>query len=398
MKVALVCVYYPPLRSSCAIQMRDLAQEFLLQGHEPIVIVPAEDLQSAWQVEVLDGVKIYRISAFKTMGVGYLRRALNEMLLPFAMLYGLRKSDFPIKELDAVVWYSPTIFFGPLVHSLKRSSKCQGYLILRDIFPEWALDLGLLKKGPAYYLFKLVAKYQYFVADIIGVQTSSNLGYLKDWAKRPNRKLEVLNNWLSVAPKQGTSISIKETRLNGKKIFLYIGNMGIAQGMDILIDLAESFKSRQDIGFLFVGRGTEVVRLQANVVDRDLENVLFYDEIDSKELPSLLDMCHVGLLALDPRHKSHNIPGKFLTYIQSGLPVLARINTGTDLVNLIKTSNVGRVYVGNDINEFNKLAEELIDNDNELKQMSEQGCLLSRNMFSSSSAVNQIISSLSHEQ
>jgi len=237
MKIALICIHYPPLRSSCAVQMRDLAQELLILGHEPIVIVPSEGLHKAYVSEVIDGVQVFRFSSFKTVDVGNIQRAINEMLLPFTILFRIRKSSFPIKELDAIVWYSPTIFFGPVVKVLKSASNCPSYLILRDIFPEWTLDLGILKKGPIYYLFKLVAKYQYSVADIIGVQTSSNLKYLDNWVKKPNRKLEVLNNWLSVANSQKNSISLTGTCLHDRKIFVYIGNMGIAQGMDILSTL-----------------------------------------------------------------------------------------------------------------------------------------------------------------
>jgi len=395
MRIALVSIHYPPLRSSCAVQMRDLAQELLQLGHEPIIITPSEDLHKACISETIDGIQVFRLSTLKTINVGNIKRGINEILLPFIILYRIRKSNFPIKELNAIVWYSPTIFFGPVVKFLKSSSNCPSYLILRDIFPEWTLDLGILKKGPIYYLFKLVAKYQYSVADIIGVQTSSNLKYLEGWAKKPNRKLEVLNNWLSLAHSQKTNISLTDTCLNGRKIFIYIGNMGIAQGMDILIDLAESMKNRRDVGFLFVGRGTEVENLQTSVADKKLDNILFYNEIDSKEIPSLLDMCHIGLIALDPRHKSHNIPGKFLTYMQAGLPVLARINGGTDLVDLIKDENVGRVYIGNKVDDFRNLAEELIDNENDLKAMSERGHFLSQKMFSSNHAAKQIVSSLS---
>jgi len=394
MKVALICIHYPPLRSSCAIQMRDLAKEIQRQGHEPIVIVPAEDLSQSWVCESLDNVQVYRLSSYKTIDVGYVRRAINEMLLPFTMLYALRKSNFPLTRLDAVVWYSPSIFFGPLVRAIKKASRCPSYLILRDIFPEWALDLGVMKKGPVYYVFKLVAKYQYFVANIIGVQTPSNLGYMSAWAEKPNRKLEVLNNWLSVSANQESSISLAQTKLNGRKVFVYIGNMGIAQGMDILIDLAESLQDDDGIGFLFVGRGTEVERLKNNVVRKNMDNVLFYDEIDSTELPTLLSMCHVGLVALDPRHKSHNIPGKFLTYIQAGIPVLARINKGTDLAELIEKEAVGSVYTGDVLDEFKKIASMLINDKNERPLMSERGRKLSQRMFSSQSAVKQIVTAL----
>ena len=394
MKIALVCVHYPPLRSSCAIQMRDLAQQLLQQGHEPIVVVPTDNLSKAWVSELLDGVQVFRLAAFKIIDVGFFRRAINEMLLSFTMLYGLRKSNFPITKLDAVVWYSPTIFFGPLVSALKRLSKCPSYLILRDIFPEWALDLGILRKGPVYYLFKLVARYQYSVADTIGVQTSANLKYLEYWNKKSNRKLEVLNNWLADAPKQGTSISIDNTTLKGRKIFVYVGNMGIAQGMDVLVDLAECLSCRHDIGFLFVGRGTEVERLQESVVTRRLHNVIFFDEIDSREVPSLLDQCHIGLVALHPKHQSHNIPGKFLTYLQAGIPVLARINPGTDLVKIINEEGVGKVYVGDNIDEFKNVAEHLVRNDSELQHMSINCLSLYKRSFTSNNAATQVVSSL----
>ena len=398
MKIALISIHYPPLRSSCAIQMSDLAQEFLQQGHEPIVIVPTEGGEKSWASETINGVKVYRLVALKTIDVGYFRRAINEILLPFTMLYGLCKSDFPINGLDAVVWYSPTIFFGPLIWALKRSSQCPAYLILRDIFPEWAVDLGILRKGLVYYVFKVAAQVQYFVADIIGVQTKSNLKYLLDWNRKPHRRLEVLNNWLSNAPISETSILISSTPLKSRKIFVYIGNMGIAQGMDVLIDLAKALKFRKDIGFLFVGRGSEVNRLQILKEKFDLDNIIFHDEIESKEIPGLLEQCDVGLIALDSRHKSHNIPGKFLTYMQAGLPILASVNAGTDLSRLIISEDVGRVYEGHDINFFFRDAEELVDNDMSYQIMSEQGKNLSQKMFSSEQAVKQIVTALNENR
>lgn len=394
MRIALISIHYPPLCTSAAVQLRDLAQAFLLQGHEPVVMVPDEGLDKAWTVEMMDGVQVLRLAAPRTRDVGYVRRTIGEALFSFTMLYGLRKSPFRSARWDAVVWYSPSIFFGPLVAALKRSSKCRGYLILRDIFPEWAVDLGLLRKGLAYCFFKLAARYQYAVADAIGVQSPSNLSYLAHWAK-PGRRLEVLQNWIALAPNVGSSISVAATPLAGRTIFVYIGNMGVAQGMDILIDLAESLRNRRDFGFLFVGRGSDVPRLRASAAARALDNILFHDEVDSREVPGLLAQCHIGLVALDPRHKTHNVPGKFLSYMQAGLPVLARINAGTDLADLIAKEGVGRVYVGESLDALRGLAEQLADDHAGRKQMSARGCALARRMFSPAAAVKQIVAALS---
>ena len=96
----------------------------------------------------------------------------------------------------------------------------------------------------------------------------------------------------------------------------------------------------------------------------------------------MLAQCHVGLLALDPRHRTHNIPGKFLTYLLAGLPILARVNAGTDLARIIETERVGLVYVGDQVDELRHLAEELVDCGGESEKMAERGKALGARMFS----------------
>jgi glycosyltransferase involved in cell wall biosynthesis len=203
-----------------------------------------------------------------------------------------------------------------------------------------------------------------------------------------------LHNWLAVTPDAGCSIAVERSALAGRKIFVYIGNMGVAQGVDIFVDLIESLRHRHDIGFLFVGRGSEFARLQAETARRELDNVLFFGEIDSLEIPGLLAQCHVGLLSLHPDHKTHNIPGKFVSYVRYGLPVLARVNRRTDLERLIEEQDVGRVHAGNSVDALRGLAEELADNDALRSAIAERGIQLGRSMFSPLNAAKQIIASL----
>ena len=391
--IALISTDYPPLRTSAAVQLRDLARQLAALGHRPVVIVPSPLSKKRWEVERLDGIEVLRVSAPPTRAASFVRRAIAEMWLPFAMYRNIRNSPFRAARWDSLVWYSPPIFFGPLIWAMHRKSGAWRYLILRDIFPEWAVDLGLVRRGPVYLAFKAIAALQYAVADVIGVQTRSNLAYLKRWADPPRRRVEVLHNWLAVTPNVGCSISIRETALAGRKILIYIGNMGVAQGMDIFMELIGALRHRDDIGFLFVGRGSEFARLEAQKASRDLDNVLFFGEIDSSEIPGLLDQCHVGLVALHPDHKTHNIPGKFVSYVQYGLPVLARVNAGTDLQRLIEENQVGSVYVGDSVHELRRLAEQLIDDDALRRLMSERGRELGRSLFSPVAAAAQIASS-----
>jgi len=358
MRIALIADTFPPLRTSGAVQLRDLSREFVRQGHSLTVMLPTAGLSTPWLLEDSDGVQVLRLRAPKTKDINYVSRTINEFLMPFAMLRNLRKSPLAKERWDGVIWYAPSIFHGPLANALKKASGCKGYLIIRDIFPEWAADMGLMGRGLPYKFFKAVANHQYSVADVIGIQTQGNQAYFVD---RPNSRIDVLQNWLADAPNVGCSIDVAGGKLAGRTVFVYAGNMGVAQGVGVLLDLAERLGSRTDIGFLFVGRGSDAQRLCLDADKRGLDNVAFHDEIDPTEIPGLYAQCHIGIVALDPRHKTHNIPGKFLSYMQAGLPVLASINPGNDLEAMILREGVGRVCTDQSVENLQRLALELVD-------------------------------------
>ena len=183
-----------------------------------------------------------------------------------------------------------------------------------------------------------------------------------------------------------------------RKVFVYAGNMGIAQGLDIFLDLAAKLLNRKDIGFLFVGRGSEAPRLRAKAQLRQLDNVLFFDEIDPDEIPDLYAQCSAGIVALDHRHKSHNIPGKFLTYIQSGLPILANINAGNDLSQMIQNEGIGQVCETNNLDDLLLKIDILISQIETDLDLSARCAALFEREFSVEKTVNQIVAALSVNQ
>lgn len=162
----------------------------------------------------------------------------------------------------------------------------------------------------------------------------------------------------------------------------------------VLIDLAERLHHRRDIGFLFVGRGSDAKILREDAMARGLNNVVFFDEIDPSEISGLYAQCHVGIVALDPRHKTHNIPGKFLSYMQGGLPVLASINPGNDLVEMIKREGVGQVCTDYSVNSLQRLAEALVDEITSDINISARCQSLSARLFSPQAMVKQIAEAL----
>jgi len=188
---------------------------------------------------------------------------------------------------------------------------------------------------------------------------------------------------------------VNETALAGRKVFVYAGNMGVAQGMDILLDLAEKLQHLRDVGFLFVGRGSDSARLKNSAKARKLDNVLFYDEIHPDEIPDLYSQCSAGIVALDPKHNSHNIPGKFLTYMQSGLPVLANVNPGNDLAQVIRDERVGQVCESNQIDDLLQLVIKLLVQIKADSELSSRCRNLFAREFAVDKAVRQIVAALS---
>ena len=393
MRIALIADTFPPLRTSGAVQLRDLTREFIAQGHDLTVLLPDAEVSGAYAHEDYRGADVIRLKAPRTKDMGYVRRTLAEFSMPFAMRRSLAKSPFAARQWDGVIWYSPSIFHGPLVKAVKRASACKSYLIIRDIFPEWAVDMGLMKRGLAYRMLDAVARFQYSVADVIGVQTPGNLGYFDEWKRQhPARQLEILPNWLGASGSAQCPIDLSQTSKGKRRYLVYAGNMGVAQNMDIILDMAQLLLDDESIGIVLVGRGSERERLEQRVERDKLANVAFYDEIDPDAIPALYTQCDIGLVTLDPRHKSHNIPGKFLTYMQSGLPVLACVNEGNDMAQMIRDKGVGQVLESDDAEQFTALAKALLAQLDDEDDIEERCKALFAQEFAVKSTVAAIVS------
>lgn len=394
MRLLLVADTYPPSQISGAVQMRDLAHELSRQGHEVLVLVPGQDVPGGWCLEVTTGPTILRVSAPKTKDVGLIRRTLAEALLPFALLFGLWRSAVMTPPRDGIVWYSPTIFLGPLVFWLKRRWACPTYLILRDLFPDWAVDAGVMKRGWVYSFFKAVERFQYRQADVIGVQSPSNQALVARDAGAAAR-IEVLHNWQSSLPERQTGAIPEglDEWMGHRTIFVYAGNMGVAQDLDVFLEAARRLPNHSDIGLLLLGRGSERERLR--MAAEALGGVVrVEDEVPEALLLKILERCHVGIVSLNPGHRSHNIPGKLLTYLRSGLPVLACVNAGNDLIDLVETEGCGMAIASPDPTALASAYRRLTDDGEGRKVMGERGARLARRLFTADHAARQIVDAL----
>lgn len=349
MRIVIVADSFPPLKNSAAVLIFSLAEALAGLGHQLLVITPSFDIKKSHIEDDYGVFQVLRIHCGKIKSHHKFIRGISELSLFFIFSREFKKTPYALIQLDAVIWYSPSIFLSGLVRHLKKRSK-HSYLILRDIAPDWMVDVGLLKKGPSYCLLKFFERYQYKLADIIGVQSPGNKHYIEK-QRLPNlKKLEVLPNWMpststdySFLSGDFSYVNLQHTILANKKVLIYAGNLGEAQGVENLAELILSANYKHGIGFLIIGRGSKKYWLQDFVKTHQIQNVLILDEVDLITLSSYYHQCHAGLVFLDPHHQSHNIPGKFISYLEAGLPVVACVNSGNDLINIIKQNNLGLV-------------------------------------------------------
>ena len=377
---------------SSATLIHDLAAEFLRLGHEPIVVAPDENILEDHQVSCENGIKVLRVRTGKIKSAARFVRALNEIRLS-RIIWKKGKQFFDENPCDLIIYYSPTIFFSSIVKRLKKKFACPSYLILGDIFPEWAVEAGILRKGLIYRYFKYKARHNYEAADIIRVQSPANLLYFKDKGLDRKYNLEVLYNWTSLTEEHSPRTTYRvRLGLENKVVFFYGGNIGVAQDVDSIIRLAENLRNEPNAYFLLVGGGSEVSRLKAKIASKGLSNISIHDPVDHQEFMSILSEFDVGLISLDRRLRSHNFPGKMLSYMHHAKPMLASINPDNDLKEMLEDKKAGLVCINGEDEIFADYARRLVADGNLRRQLGLNGRALLESTFSVSKAADQILS------
>jgi glycosyltransferase involved in cell wall biosynthesis len=384
LRLLLVVDVFLPTYTSASVQMYDLAVALARLGHECIVVTPDPCVRELFALEPTNNFSILRIRSVPLKQIKLVRRAINELFLSTNMWQGYRGSPVASEPIDGVIFYSPSIFFGRFIAKLKVLHGCRAYLILRDIFPDWAADLGVMWKGPHYWLFKAFARYQYSVAERIGIESPANRKYFAS----SGRQIEILRNWIDVQFSSAPLILPDELR--DRRILVYAGNMGVAQDMDNLLRLARRLADRDDVRLLFIGSGTEVPRLQLEARRMHLKNVVFHAQVESDKLRQLLRSCHIGLLSLSPKLRTHNIPGKLLSYVEAGLPVLGSVNFGNELKQIVEEAGAGIVAWNGDDDALLDAATKLLDDEPLRSRLSLAARRLCETQFSSSLAGAQV--------
>lgn len=401
MRIALLPDEYLPSGTRVHSKMfHELAVSLISRGHQPVVITPGSPSQSSrLLIDHIDGVEVWRFRAGYTRGVGMIRRALNEWLLPFRAWRAI-KSKLEVEDFDLCINYTPTIFFGPLAKRL-RLRGTYVYLIVRDMFPQWIIDEGLIReKSVAAYFFRYYEKLNYKASDCIGVQSQANLDVFS--AKFPDfNNIKILRNWSATSALPSGSINkefLVKHSLADKVIFFYGGNTGHAQDMENIIRLAKNMNSIKEAHFLIVGQGDEFDLIHTLKTRWELDNVTILPAVSQTDFRSILAVIDVGLFSLAHSHTAHNFPGKLLGYMVESKPILGSVNPGNDLSAIIESSNAGFVYINGDDELLTKAAILLVNDYNLRKEMGYNSRALLLREFTVESAVSSILNSVKRHE
>ncbi|WP_078129382.1 glycosyltransferase family 4 protein [Leptospira alexanderi] len=386
--------YLPSSTKVAAKMMHELAVKFKEKGHEITVVTPGVDLDESYKRKSLDGVSILQFASGRIKNVSKITRLINELMLSKRAWRYLKKY-FIQNRHDLIIYYSPSIFWGSLVFRLKKLWRVPSYLILRDFFPQWVIDNGIIReKSLMACFFRYYEKLNYKTANWIGIQSPANMEWFsKKFPEFENTRL--LYNWATDSPVLNKeNFYRKKLNLEEKVVFFYGGNIGKAQDMMNLVRLADKMKSRTDVAFLLVGTGDEVGIVRKSIQDLKLNNMILLDSVPQEEFKIMLAEFDIGLFTLHFNHKTHNFPGKILGYMVQGKPILGVVNPGNDLKKILEDSQSGLITIAGDDEGLYKNALILLD-DKIRKQMGKNANLLLRNKFSVDNAVDTVLEALS---
>lgn len=314
----------------------ELIEELSRAGSDIRVVAPALD---GFRTGLRDegGVRVLRVPTGELYEANLILKAFSNLLLPVRYFLALRLQDQKW-QADWIITPTPPITLTPLVWWLKRKMQARAYLVLRDIFPQNAVDLRImLRFGPVFGFFRLFEKLTYAVADCIGCMSPANIRYVTEHNSGiDQKKLHLLPNWIaerhvvangSSAERMREEWGVKESDL----LCVFGGNLGKPQQASFLLDVAEALRHDSNIRFVIVGRGSESVMLKEQIRTRRLDNLELRDRLARDDYQRLLVAADVGFILLNRDFTIPNIPSRLMGYWAAGVPVLAATDTSTDL-------------------------------------------------------------------
>tara|TARA_X000000368_G_scaffold415515_1_gene407416 strand:+ start:433 stop:1647 length:1215 start_codon:yes stop_codon:yes gene_type:complete len=349
----------------------DLLREFRNNHHNLTVVSPLERRErKPTEFFVEDGVNYIKIKTLNIQKTNFIEKGIGTILIEYQFLRAIKRFTKNLK-FDLVLYSTPPVTLYKPLSFIKKRDKAISYLLLKDIFPQNVLDLGLLsKKNLIYKFFKHKEKSLYKISDWIGCMSTANVDYMKRNNPEIKNKLEINPN--SIEPiklmnkRDGKSFLFNFYKIpKNLTVFLFSGNIGKPQGMDNLLKILKLFKKNKKVFFLIIGDGTESVKVNKFIIKEKINNSLYKSSVNRKFFDKILAGCDVGLISLDFRFTFPNFPSRLLSYLENKMPVISITDNISDLGDILVKYNCGVKITKDNFSDSKKLIEPYI-NDKDL--------------------------------
>lgn len=341
---------------------QDLLRKFRDEGHDITVISPAQRRRKIeTNIKEKEGVTILQVKTLNIQKTNIVEKGIGTLLIEYQYLAAIKK-HFPNKKFDLVLYSTPPITFSKIISYIKQRDNAKSYLLLKDIFPQNAVDMKMMSAtGIMYRFFRKKEKELYHISDTIGCMSPANKKYVLD------HNPEIKNSTVEVNPNsieaqiftKPTQDQISDIRAKyvlplDKKILIYGGNLGIPQGLDFLLETIVKAKDYSKLFFLIVGTGTEYEKIKNWFATHNPANAKLLSGLPKMEYDELIKVCDIGLIFLNKDFTIPNFPSRLLSYLEYKLPVLVAADANTDIGTEVEKNHCGVSVIAGNTAEMDK--------------------------------------------
>ena len=356
----------------------DLMRKFRDEGHKVTIVSPVERRTGKQtSITIQSGIYLLNVRTLNIQKTNIIEKGLATLLVESQYKNAIKKHLNDMK-FDLVLYSTPPITFTEVIKYIKKKDNASSYLLLKDIFPQNAVDIGLMRKDSLLYrFFRKKETALYCISDYIGCMSPANVKYILNHNAVEKNKIEVCPNSVEMVDllANNSKESLRNTYQFSQEdtLFIYGGNLGKPQGLYFLLKVLESNKDKKERFFFIVGSGTEYKKIEKWFNENKPRNAVLIAGLPKKEYDNLVQCCDVGLIFLDPRFTIPNYPSRLLSYLEYKMPVLMATDKNTDIGKIAEENGYGVWTENGNLEEFNTLLDKFCDSTFSIKQMGEKG-------------------------
>lgn len=347
----------------------DQCRELVRRGHRVHIVCPDESGTDSTFLPYGEGSGVLKVRTGQVQKTNLIRKGITTLTLGTCFKKAIKK-HLKGQTYDLVMYSTPPITLVNIVKYVKKRDGARTYLLLKDIFPQNAVDLGMMaKKGLKaliYWYFRKMEQKLYAISDRIGCMSQANVDYVK--AHEPQIPAEKIHVSPNAFEPESMCMSAEEKKMvraryglpQDKKVFIYGGNLGRPQGVPFLVECMKAVSDLEDCYFVICGKGTDLGVLEAYMAESNQQNLKVIPGLPRKEYEDFVGCCDAGLIFLDHRFTIPNFPSRLLSYMQKSMPVIACTDPVSDVGKVIEEGGFGLWCESDDPQKFQEAVVELL--------------------------------------